>query len=183
MGNIKNVANMLNPSHDETNRQKFVSILRKKILVDFAQDMKSVYKNKVEPKFNDLNNRYPTNGREIRTHMVKEMIFKGWSSLRYNAQLMTWLSVKSCIERDLGEMIEESIKIQKLNPTGGSLNLDSNVKVPKEITELDIHLMPGCFHTEYTGLRWAFFFLAEYVNIFIDFVYIYIYIYMFFLFC
>ena len=29
-------------------------------------------------------------------------------------------------------------------------NLDSNVKVPKEITELDIHLMPGCFHTEYT---------------------------------
>jgi len=150
MGNIKNVANMLNPSHDETNRQKFVSILRKKILVDFAEDMKSVYKNKVEPKFNDLNNRNPTNGREIRTHMIKEMIFKGWSSLRYNAQLMTWLSVKSCIERDLSKMIEESKKIQKLNPTGGSLSLDSNVKIPREITELDIHLMPGCFHTEYT---------------------------------
>ena len=85
---------MLKPNHDEINRQKFVSILRKKILVDFAEDMKSVYKNKVEPKFNDLNSRLPINGREIRTHMLKEMIFKGWSSLRYNAQLMTWLSGK-----------------------------------------------------------------------------------------
>ena len=139
MGNIKNIANMLKPNHDEINRQKFVSILRKKILVDFAEDMKSVYKNKVEPKFNDLNSRLPSNGREIRTHMLKEMIFKGWSSLRYNAQLMTWLSVKSCIERDLSKMIELSNKIQKLNPTGGSLSLDSNVKVPREITELDIN--------------------------------------------
>ncbi|PPR77438.1 MAG: Ubiquinone/menaquinone biosynthesis C-methyltransferase UbiE [Alphaproteobacteria bacterium MarineAlpha2_Bin1] len=150
MGSIKNISNMLKPNHDEISRQKFVSILRKKILVDFASDMKFVYKNKVEPNFENLKLRKPKNGREIRKYMLKEMIFKGWSSLRYNAQLMTWLSVKPCIERNLEGLIEESIRIHNLNPSGGSLSLNQDVKVPREITELDIHLMPGCFHTEYT---------------------------------
>ena len=43
MSNIKNVAEFVEPTHDEVNRQRFVSVFRKKILMDFAQDMRTVY--------------------------------------------------------------------------------------------------------------------------------------------
>ena len=51
MSIIPNVAEMVKPTHDEIHRQRFVSILRKKILMDFASDMKVVYEKKVEPQF------------------------------------------------------------------------------------------------------------------------------------
>lgn len=151
MSIIPNVAEMVKPTHDEIHRQRFVSILRKKILMDFASDMKVVYEKKVEPQFEKSNGRKPNDGREIRKLMLQEPIFKGWSSLRYNAQLMTWWSVQPSIERDLEDLIQTAKEIAGKKPTGGSLELNSEVEIPREITELDIHLMPGCFHNEYSN--------------------------------
>ena len=150
MSNIRNVGEMVEPNHDEYNRQRFVSILRKKVLMDFAGDMKTIYLKKVEPNFEKKHGRKPKDGREVRKAMLHEPVFEGWSSLRYNAQLMTWWSVQPAIERDLSDLIQAAKDAKAANPTGGSLELNPDVDVPREITELDVHLMPGCFHTEYT---------------------------------
>jgi len=47
-------------------------------------------------------------------------------------------------------MIETSRSIAADNPHGGTLRLAENFEVPRYVSALDVHLIPGCFHTEHT---------------------------------
>jgi ubiquinone/menaquinone biosynthesis C-methylase UbiE len=62
---------------------------------------------------------------------------------------MCFLSVQEPIERALPEMIEVARDAAERNPAGGSLRLDPALEVPNYVTSLDVHLTPGCFHSEY----------------------------------
>jgi ubiquinone/menaquinone biosynthesis C-methylase UbiE len=148
--NIKNVGQMLESSHDEVNRQRFVSVLRKRILVDFAKDMRTIYEKKVAPQYRRKHGREPKDGREIRGAMLHEPVFEAWSSLRYNAQYMTWWSVQTAVERQLPEIIQAAKDAHAANPADGTLRLDPKLEIPGYVSQLDVHQMPGCFQTEYT---------------------------------
>ena len=150
MSHVKSITEAFELTHDEINYARFTSILRKRILMDLSQDMKAVYEKRVGPAFEKANGKTP-NGREIRKAMLKEPVFQGWSVLRHTAQQMTWWSVQPAIERQLPEMIDIARDVAEEPSTGGSLELDADVDIPREVTDLDVHLMPGCFHTEYTG--------------------------------
>ena len=151
MSNLPNIDDLVEPTHDEFARQRFTSVLRKRVLVDFAKDMKSVYENAVEPRFEKTNARKPKTGNEIRKEMLEEPIFQEWSALRHNAQLMSWWTVQPSVERKLPELIQTAKDVAAATPMGGSLRLDPNVDMPKTVTELDVHLMPGCFHEEHAA--------------------------------
>ena len=151
MSNIRNVGDLLDHAHDERSRQSFVSAFRKRILMDVATDMKTVYDKKVEPKFVKKHGRKPKDALEVRAAMRREPVFEGWSSMRYNAQIMTWWSVQPAVERQLNELIQAARDARDANPAGGTLELDPNVVIPREVTDLDVHHMPGCFHTEYAA--------------------------------
>ncbi len=97
MSNLPNIDDMVEPTHDELARQGYVSTLRKRILLDYAKDMKTVYDHAVEPRFEKKNGRKPKTGNEIRKEMLGEPIFQEWSALRHNAQLMTWWSVQPSV--------------------------------------------------------------------------------------
>ena len=58
---------------------------------------------------------------------------------------MTWWSVQPAIERQLPEMIDIARDVAEEPATGGSLELDADVRIPREVTDLDVHLMPGCW--------------------------------------
>ncbi len=105
MSNVKSVTEAFELTHDEVNYARFTSILRKRILMDLSQDLKTVYEKRVGPTYEKANGKTP-NGREIRKAMLKEPIFQGWSVLRHTAQQMTWWSVQPAIERQLPEMID-----------------------------------------------------------------------------
>jgi len=150
MSNIRNISELVEPTHDEHQRQKFISNLRRKILVDFANDMRVVYEKKVAPKVERRTGRKPKSGRDIRRAMLHEPIFEAWSSLRYNAQFMTWWSVQPAVERVVPAINQVARDAREANPAGGSLELDARLKLPQYVTQLDVHQMPGCFQTEFT---------------------------------
>jgi SAM-dependent methyltransferase len=137
------------PTHDELARQEFVSMLRKRIMVDMAGRMREVYRQEVEPEFAATNGRAPVNGREVRKAMLPNPYFKAWSALRYSAQELTWWSVLPQVERQLPKLVETARRAAEENPSGGSLRLNPNLEIPREVESLDIHLMPGCYHTEF----------------------------------
>jgi SAM-dependent methyltransferase len=139
------------PTHDELARQQFVSMLRKRVMMDMAGEMRSAYENEAAPAFRAEHGREPANGREVRKAMLPHPYFKAWSALRYTAQELTWWSVMPQVERNLPQLIERVRDIGPTNRLGGTLRLDPEVEIPREVEALDIHLMPGCYHTEHVA--------------------------------
>ena len=137
------------PTNDEHARQAFVASLRKHLMVDMAARMRASYDSRIAPAHKELTGEQPGNGREVRQLMLREPYFQAWSALRHAAQELTWWTVQPQVERALPHLREACRDIAVRRPAQGSLRLDPTTKLPKEITSLDIHLMPGCFHTEF----------------------------------
>lgn len=146
---IPNIDEIFQPTHDERARQSFVSMLRKQAIIDMRIAVKNDYETRLEP---DLSSRgtTPKNWRDIEAIMKPELLHSLYSSIRYNAQEMCYLSVQPAVERALPKMIAIAKDLAAHNPTGGSLRLNSNLTLPKYVTALDVHLTPGWATTEHT---------------------------------
>jgi ubiquinone/menaquinone biosynthesis C-methylase UbiE len=152
MSNAKRIFEIARPSHDEASRQLFVSTLRRYIMVDMSKDMRETYDTQLAPSFIAEHGREPENSDEVGLVMSQDITYKTWSVMRYRAQEMTWESVRPQVERNLPELISCARGIAEA-PTvpGGSLELDDSVPFPPELAAQDVHLMPGNFHSEFTG--------------------------------
>lgn len=137
------------PTLDERARQQFVSALRKHVMVDMSAKMRGVYADEVATEFAVQRGRAPHDGLEVRKAMLPNPYFRAWSALRYTAQEMTWSSVRPMIERNLPSMVSAARETAAAANTAGSLRLDPALPIPRDMQQLDIHLMPGCFHTEH----------------------------------
>lgn len=144
------IEQLFRPTHDERARQSFVSMLRKHAIIDMRRQMKQDYEGRVEPAL-AAKGRTPQDWREIEQAMQPEASYRFYSAIRYNAQEMCYLSVQPAIERALPQMIEVARQAAQRNPAGGSLRLDPSLEVPRYVSALDVHLAPGCFHSEYTA--------------------------------
>ncbi len=136
------------PTHDERARQRFVSSLRKRLMVDMAQTMRSQYEADVAPAFAARHGRLPRDGREVRRAMSAVPFFRAWSALRYTAQEMTWWTVIPQIER-AADRLNSTAQQAAAAATRGSLTLDPKLELPRDVSALDIHLQPGGFYTEF----------------------------------
>lgn len=136
-------------THDEVSRQMYVSHLRKYVMLDLQKDMRDVYDSAVEPRERARTGEAPGDALAVRKAMQPVNFYRTWSSLRYNAQEMTWHSVQGEVERALPDLIDVADEAAERSPAGGTLRLNPATEIPKAVSSLDIHLMPGCFHTEY----------------------------------
>jgi len=132
----------------ERGRQAFISSLRKSILVDVGSAMRETYVETVEPKL-ACEGRLPENGRAVKPLMEDKRIYKFYTALRYNAQEMVFESVRPQLEEHAGDLIRAAATARRVNPAGGSLRLSPDLPIPRYVTEVDVHLMPGCFHSEH----------------------------------
>jgi SAM-dependent methyltransferase len=139
-------AELAPPTHDERARQGFVSSLRRHVMVKLSSTLRAAYEDEVLPAFARAHGRPPDNGREVRRAMLPHPLYRAWSTLRYNAQEMTWASVQPQIDRHIFSLREAAAKARTANL--GSLRLDPQLPLPRDYTALDIHLMPGSFHTD-----------------------------------
>lgn len=146
---IVDIETLYRPTHDERARQQFVSTLRKHAIVDMRADLKRDWESRVEPAL-QTRGEAPVDWRGIERAMEAEPSFRFYSSVRYNVQEMTFLSVQEPVERALDGMIDVARDAAKRNPAGGSLRLTPDFEVPRYVSSLDIHLIPGSFHSEYT---------------------------------
>jgi SAM-dependent methyltransferase len=146
---VRDIEDAFRPTHDEVARQGLVSALRKHAIVDMKAALQADYETRVQPRLAD-EGRIPKDWREIETAMETEPSYRFYSTIRYHAQEMCYQSVLDPIERGLPEMIEIAREAAAVNPAEGSLRTDPQFKVPPYVSALDVHLAPGCFHTEHT---------------------------------
>jgi SAM-dependent methyltransferase len=139
------------PTLDERARQQFVSQLRRHIMVDLAGGMRDVYAGEVEPRFVKEKGRVPKDPIEVRHAMLPNSYFRAWSALRYTAQEMVWSSVRPMIQRSLPKMVAVARSSAIAKRQLGSLRLNPQLDIPKDMQKMDIHLMPGGFHSEFVA--------------------------------
>lgn len=135
-------------THDEHARQRFVSRLRRRAIVDLRAELERHYDGVIEPKLN-ANDSLPESWRDIQSAMENEHVYRFYSTMRYNAQEMCFMSVQPTIERNLPAMIESARTAANDPQAGGSLSLSPDLKIPPYVTQLDVHLAPGYTHLEH----------------------------------
>lgn len=142
-------------NREQIAKQDFVSGLRAFILNDVANDMKAGFEDELLPSMKAHKKAEPTNGREVHRAIKNQTLFKFYSSLRYNAQEMVWHNVIKPLqgaEGDVNAQMQSALKQAK--KVGGSLELDSDLPLPRNVSELDVHLAPGSYHRADDGRDW-----------------------------
>ena len=142
------IESQFRPSHDEHARQQFVSMLRKHAIIHMSAQLKSRYDGTVEPRL-AAQGKTPKSWRDIREAMRDDPVYRFYSSTRYNAQEMCFLSVQPTIERNLDNLMATAARAADSPKSGGSLKLDSILKIPVYVSQLDVHLAPGYTHLEH----------------------------------
>lgn len=145
---IADIESLAQPTLEERGRQRFCSALRRYAIQDMPEIVREDLETRVKPRF-EAQGRPLDDALKIEAAMKPEASYRFYSSLRYNAQEMCFLSVQDSIERALPQMIAVARDAAERSPAGGSLRLDADLAIPHYVTDLDVHLTPGCFHTEW----------------------------------
>lgn len=144
------------PSHDELARQNFVKAFKLHLATKVSPSNRAIYDNTVKPAFEKEHGRAPKDRHEVRAAMNGNSFYRTWSSLLRSSQEMMWSSCIGSVERQLENLIAKSkakakgVGAKGTGDNGGTLRLDPGLKIPAYHTAVDIHCMPGGYHTEYT---------------------------------
>lgn len=130
--------------HDELARQNIVADMKIHMEDHVFPASTSIYEARVKPDFVRGKGRAPKNKHEVRRAMAGDPYYQMWSSAARTLQEMLWYNVGACVERQLPELIDRS----RVETPKGSLRLNPDVKIPRYNGAIDIHCMPGGYHTE-----------------------------------
>ncbi len=132
---------LITGDHDEVNRQHYVSRLRMHILNHIGGGMRKAFEQE-----NKKETSKPETGEtNLREKILNSNYGKFWSTMMVSCQDMVWESVIPPIERAQPKLNRE-ISCQK--NTLSKLFLNPDLKIPNYLTAVDIHRMPGSYHTE-----------------------------------
>ena len=150
--NSESLADKLKPtfSREELTRKDFASSLRAHVMRKQAQNMREYYHQELLPNYEKSHGRAPKDGPEVLKEMKHSKPFLFYSSIRTCAQEMVHSTVIPAIDREMDQLADNAKEIMaQTQDVGGSLTLDPSVPVPVSVSEMDVHLMPGSFHSEY----------------------------------
>ncbi|MEQ8247738.1 MAG: class I SAM-dependent methyltransferase [Alphaproteobacteria bacterium] len=135
-------------NHDEMARQDFALRLREYVAGDIVGGNDAVYRHAVEPDFVRAHGRKPETRKEVRQAMERHPFHQAWGALNRATQEIIWDSVQDSLDRQDDAL---NRRIKNANAGKGSLRLNPAVKAPRYLAAVDIHCMPGNYHTEYTA--------------------------------
>jgi len=129
---------LVRSTHDERSRQNFAKGLRSYIQREVLPGLTPLFaKTSAQSQSAgvDLKSRH-----DVRKAMKQEAYFQSYAAANRTAQELLWNSVIDSVENDWDRLSGE-VKAQ--NGNKGELRIPENFEVPRYITALDIHCMPG----------------------------------------
>jgi ubiquinone/menaquinone biosynthesis C-methylase UbiE len=135
------------PRHDEIARFNFIGALGNHVATRVFPGNRLAYEERVRPAFEAQHGRPPANRQEVRRAMAHDEYYQFWSGLRRLGQEMRQENGRTMVLRQLPSLIERA---KALNEGSNRLQLDPDVKIPRYLSAVDVHCMPGGYHTEVT---------------------------------
>ncbi len=134
------------PDAAERSRQDFVRSFKAVLQSDLEPGLETTYKGRIATDWAKQHGAPPANRHEIRKAMVVNPYFQTFASLTRVSQELLWDTVIDSVERQLPELMAKAARRDA--ETLGSLTLDPNLELPKYVTGVDIHCMPGGYTHE-----------------------------------
>ncbi|MBM4239926.1 MAG: class I SAM-dependent methyltransferase [Gammaproteobacteria bacterium] len=128
----------------ERARASFVSTLRRQVFDELAAGLRADYQRNVAP-------RQPrqADAESVRQAMRHRDSFRFYSALRVISQDLLYQVVRPAIERQRSALAT-AVRDLAADPLASTrLKLKKNFRVPRSVSALDIHLMPGSYVEEY----------------------------------
>jgi len=132
-------------THDETARFDFLARLNMHLSQKVLPGVRTAYETRVKPAFADEHGRAPQDRHEVRRAMQPDLHYQLWSALRRNTMEQRQQAGRSVVFRQLADLRE---KADRLNEGAPTLKLDPQLEQPRYMRAVDIHCMPGSYHTE-----------------------------------
>ncbi|MBM3503433.1 MAG: class I SAM-dependent methyltransferase [Alphaproteobacteria bacterium] len=132
--------------HDAGARSDFVFALRQEAIRETRIDARTVYESRVRPTFERERGRPPKDRHEVRRALLRDGFGQVSSALRLLAQEMMWDTFGDATERQLPALAAAADRLARR--ARGTLRLDPSVAMPRYVTAVDIHGMPGNYQGE-----------------------------------
>jgi len=132
-------------THDEFARQEFVAALRKRFTTDIWPGNRRLYAESLVPAFEKKHGRSPETAKEAYALLETSFYYRAGSLMGRATQEIMWDTVGESVERQLGDMIEAA---RPKADDIGTVQTNPDLAIPRYIDAVDIHAMPGNFHTE-----------------------------------
>jgi SAM-dependent methyltransferase len=132
-------------THDEIARFDFLTRLNLHLSQAVLPGVKLAYEQRVKPAFEAAQGRAPADRHEVRKAMQRDLHYQLWSALRRNSMEMRQQAGRSVVFRQLARLRAVA---DQLNEGAATLKLNPAVTSPRYATAVDIHCMPGSYHTE-----------------------------------
>jgi SAM-dependent methyltransferase len=134
-----------NTTHDDVARINFLAQLNRHLATHVAPFVKTAWEKRAEPAERAKTGRPAQNRHEVRKALLKDPIFQTWSALRrmtmeQRQQAGRWIAV-----REAENLAAEAEAIIKDDPR---LSLNPSLPIPRYVSAVDHHCMPGSYHTE-----------------------------------
>ena len=129
------------PSHDEAARQRFAMGFRQYLFGPLREAVGQAFYASVAPAYENREGQPLSDRRAAREEILKLPSYQYFSDLHRISQEMIWNSVIDTLDRN-----EDSLRraYRELGDERlGSLELDPELEIPKYVSAIDIHCMPG----------------------------------------
>ena len=129
------------PTPEEASRQEFAKSLKHFVQQGMLPGLGPIFQGRAAPKFEKETGRAPADRHDIRKAMVPDNYFRHYAALNRISQELLWDSVIDSVERDADNL--EGVAAQMSGRNKGELRIPETFEVPRYVSALDIHCMPG----------------------------------------
>ncbi len=132
-------------SHDDIARLNVLAHLNRHLSTKVMPAVKTVWDQRVCPAFETREARAPKDRHEVRKALLADPYYQAWSALRratmeQRQQAGRWIALRQA------EAL--AAKVQALTGADDRLDLDPALPIPRYVSAVDHHCMPGSYHTE-----------------------------------
>ena len=132
-------------THDEAARFNYLASFNQHLATAVFPGNRLAYETRVEPDFVAAHGRRPETRQEVRKAMGRDNYYRFWSALRRTYMEMRQENGRAMVLRQADTLIE---KAKGYNEGAPTLELDPAVEMPRYVSAVDIHCMPGGYHGE-----------------------------------
>jgi len=132
-------------SHDEVARLNFLAHMNRHLSTRVMPAVKTVWERRAGPAFEAREGRAPKDRHDVRKALLTDPYYQAWSALRratmeQRQQAGRWIALRQA------EAL--AARVEALTASGDRLELDPALPIPRYISAVDHHCMPGSYHTE-----------------------------------